>query len=117
MKAGPRADRLHLAHLVEAAERILSYVEGMTQEGFLLDPRTQDAVVRNFQIMGEAAKRISAETRGGHPQVPWREISAFRDVLVHRYEQIVPSEVWRAIQDDLPAALVALRRAAEHAEL
>lgn len=90
MKPGPRADRLHVAHLIEAAERILSYVEGMTPEDFLLDKRTQDAVVRNFQIMGEAAKRVSAELRAKDARVPWREIAGFRDVLIHRYDEVVP---------------------------
>lgn len=81
-------------------------------DDFVLDARTVDAVVRNFQVMGEAAKRISEETRTKHSEVPWRDIARFRDVLIHRYDEVVPSEVWRIAKDELPAALSAARRVA-----
>lgn len=79
----------------------------------MLDARTVDAVVRNFEVMGEASKRVSDETRRAHPDVPWRDIARFRDVLIHRYDEVVPSEVWRIAREELPAAHAAARRAAE----
>lgn len=59
----------------------------MSEDEFLEDPRTIDAVVRNFEVMGEAAKRISEETRHANPAVPWRDFARFRDVLIHRYDE------------------------------
>lgn len=67
-----RDDDLYLEHILEAIERVLQYTsEG--KEAFEADLRTQDAVIRNLQVIGEAAKRVSAEARGRWPGVPWRE--------------------------------------------
>lgn len=73
-------ERLYLVHMIECAERILSY----TQEGretFLQDNKTQDAVVRNFEIIGEAAKRVSQNTRNRAATIPWGRIAGFRSVF------------------------------------
>ena len=113
MKAGPRSDRLYMAHIVEACEKIERYLSGLTKDDFLEDSRTVDAVVRNFEVMGEAAKRISAETRDAHPNVPSSDIARFRDVLIHRYDEVVPRQVWRIAREEMPSAYESTRRAAE----
>jgi uncharacterized protein with HEPN domain len=66
----------------------------------------QDAILRPLTIIGEAAKRVSAEFRASHPEVPWRQIAGFRDVVVHDYARVDLQEVWRIPQEDLPALVM-----------
>jgi uncharacterized protein with HEPN domain len=97
MKKDPR---VYLAQILERIQRVRAYtVEG--KEAFYRDPRTQDAVIRNFEVIGEAAKRIPGEYRKAHPAIPWRELSGFRDVLIHQYEGVSIGEVWQIIEKDL----------------
>lgn len=99
--------RVYLAQILEAAERIAQYTcEG--KDAFLADKRTQDAVARNFQVIGEASKRVSPEYRKDHPQVPWRGLAGFRDVLVHQYDSIDVQEMWRVVELELPPLMVSL---------
>jgi uncharacterized protein with HEPN domain len=82
MKKDPR---VYLAQILERIDRILEYTaEG--KDAFFADGRTQDAVIRNFEVIGEAAKRIPGDYRENHPLIPWRALSGFRDVLIHQYE-------------------------------
>lgn len=94
-------DRLYLIHISECIQRIESYVQG-GYESFAKSRLTQDAVIRNFEIMGEAAKQISERLKESHPQVPWKRITGFRDVLIHDYVGIDSDEVWRIVERDLP---------------
>ena len=97
MKKDPR---VYLAQILERIERILNYTaEG--KEAFLADARTQDAVIRNFEVIGEAAKRIPEGYRQSHRAIPWRELAGFRDILIHQYEGISLAEVWQIVERDL----------------
>ena len=96
-----KRDRLYLTHIRDAIEKIVAYTaEG--RDAFMSDPKTQDAVVRNFEIIGEATKRLSDEAKGRRPQTPWRAVAGFRDILIHDYERVDYLEVWNIVANDLP---------------
>ncbi len=98
MKKDPR---VYLAHILECTEKIERYTKGGRDE-FLKNTMTQDAVIRNFEIIGEAAKRVPATYRRARAEIPWRLMAGFRDVLIHAYEGVDLERVWRIAQDDLP---------------
>ncbi len=72
---------LYIIHIHQSLEKILDYTRG-GREAFLADPKTQDAVIRNFEVIGEAAKRLP-EFIVLYPQIPWRRMAGFRDILIH----------------------------------
>ena len=104
----PRRDPDYLADIHEALQRIASYIFGLSYDNFLADHKTQDAVLRNLQVLGEAAKRVSAETRRAHPAIPWKEMAGLRDKVVHDYFGIRYDVVWTVISQELPVLLAAI---------
>ena len=93
-------DRLYLVHILECIDRIERYTaEG--KKAFMADERTQDAVLRNLQVLSESTQRLSANLKADHPEVDWRGISGFRNVLVHDYLGINLIRVWEIVEDDL----------------
>ena len=97
-----RAEDLdRLEHILEAAERIATYA-APGEEAFLADPMRQDAIIRNLEIIGEAAGRISRELRDAHPEVPWVDVIAHRNVLIHDYRRLIQGLIWRVVAEELP---------------
>ncbi|MBW2343918.1 MAG: DUF86 domain-containing protein [Deltaproteobacteria bacterium] len=96
-----RDPRVYLAQIMERIERIKRYTAS-GKEAFFSDSLIQDAVIRNFEVIGEAAKRIPEQYRCEHPEIPWRGLASFRDVLIHQYEGVSLPEVWVIIERDLP---------------
>ncbi len=92
---------LYLVHILECVERIELYTRNGKVE-FLENIQIQDSVYRNFEIIGEASKRIPIEMKALCPEVPWKDIAGFRDVLIHQYDGIDPQEVWAVIEEYLP---------------
>ena len=89
-------DRVYLTHIREAIEKIEAYTaEG--RDAFMADRMVQDAVVRNFEIIGEATKRLSSPLKQARPDVPWRNVAGFRDVLIHNYMGVDLVEVWNIV--------------------
>lgn len=97
-----RKDMDFLGDIKEAVNRIASYTQGLTYKKFLLDKKTQDAVIRNFEIIGEAAKNISRDLRAKHPEIQWKKISGLRDKLIHFYFGIDYKIVWNIAKKELP---------------
>jgi uncharacterized protein with HEPN domain len=93
--------RVYLAHILECAEKIERFTCGGREE-FLREELIQDAVIRNLEIIGEAAKRVDEEYRAAQSQIPWRGMAALRDVLIHQYEVIELERVWAVVEGDLP---------------
>jgi len=97
-----RRDQLRVQDILDAIDRIASYVVGIDYEHFLADRKTQDAVTRNIEIIGEAARALPEDFKGRHADVRWSEIVAMRNVIVHQYFGILPEVVWDVIKNELP---------------
>ena len=96
-----RGDTAYLYDIIVAIEKIWKYTKGLTFEEFLLDEKTVDAVCRNLEIIGEAAKYISKDLRDRHKNIPWREIIALRNRIIHEYFGVDEEIIWQIIKHDL----------------
>jgi uncharacterized protein with HEPN domain len=100
-----RTDIEYLADTKEAVIRINTYTQDLVFEQFIDDKKTQDAVVRNLEIIGEAAKNISEELKSGSPQIPWKDLAGVRDKLIHHYFGVNFDIVWNIAKKELPDVL------------
>ena len=100
MKA--RSNKLLLDDIFEAIKSTEIYTEGYTYEAFLEDKKTQDAVIRNFEIIGEAIKKLDDELKNTNQTIPWKKVASFRDVLIHEYFSVDYFFVWGIIEHQLP---------------
>ena len=94
--------RLYLKDILAAMDSIESFVEGMSLEQFRLDDKTSSAVIRKFEIIGEAAKHIPEEILKQYPKVPWKEMAGMRDKLIHFYFGADYQLIWVTIKERLP---------------
>ena len=101
---------LLLDDMWEAIERVERYTKGIAHETFVRDEKTADAVVRNLEVIGEAANRLPEEFKGQHPGVAWPQIVGLRHRIVHDYFGIDLALVWQIVQRDLPAFKAQLRQ-------
>jgi uncharacterized protein with HEPN domain len=94
-------DKRYLSDILECISQIEEYtVDG--KETFIGSRLIQDATIRNFEIMGEATKRLSEQLRTTHSNVPWKQMAGFRDVLIHDYLRVDRDEVWDVVASNLP---------------
>ena len=97
----------------EAIRRIELYTQDIDYEDFLEDIKAQDAVVRNLEIIGEAAKNISDDFKAKYPQIPWKDLAGIRDKLIHHYFGVNLEIVWAIIDEDLPQLRKEIRQIKE----
>ncbi len=92
---------VYLLHINDAIGKVLQYT-AKGKENFLEDSKTQDAVIRNLEIIGEATKKISDDFKSKYPDIAWKEVSGMRDVLIHDYFGVNLDIVWEVVERDIP---------------
>lgn len=101
-------DTLYVRHILDACEKIEQYVS-VGHERFMAESHWQDAVIRQLEIIGEAAKNLSDTFRDEHPGIPWRRVCGLRDVLIHNYMGVDLDAVWEVTQTSLPGLKVEMQ--------
>src|SRR6185369_13435213 len=99
---------LYFEDIAESCRKILRYTLGFDFEAFKKDERTYDAVVRNLEVIGEAAKQIPKKVRAEHPDIDWRRIAGMRDVLAHGYFSLEAAIIWDIVQTKVSPLLGAV---------
>ncbi len=94
-------NQAYLLHVQDAIAQIAAYTKS-GEAAFRENRQVQDAVIRNFEIIGEAVKHVSIELRSMHPEIPWKQIAGMRDEMIHEYFGVDLSIVWDTVQNDLP---------------
>lgn len=106
-------DTVYLRHILDGIQQIQDYVQGLSTERFLHDKLLQDGVVRQLEIIGEASRNLSAEFRQTCVEVPWSQIIALRNRIIHAYFDVNLRVVWEIVQDDLPSLKQQVERVLE----
>lgn len=97
-----KSSDLYLSDVLDSIEKILEYTHGMSFESFKQNKLIVDAVMRNLEIIGEAAKRIPPELKRNNPHVEWKKITGLRDILIHEYAAINLEIVWDIVSNKIP---------------
>ena len=97
-----RETELLLEDILEATRKILSYTNGMSFDNFINDDKTVDAVVRNFEIIGEAASRVPGDFKSNHPEIEWRRMTGLRNRIIHEYFGVDYATVWKIKEENVP---------------
>jgi uncharacterized protein with HEPN domain len=103
-------DREYLLDILESARLACNYLQGKTQQEFLLDVQCQDSVIRRLEVIGEAARRVSEEGRTSLPGLPWKAMIGMRNVMIHEYDDVDLTVVWNTVKNELPPLIEALER-------
>ena len=101
--------RLYCADILDSGSAIFEFVKGLSFEQFCNDRKTYSAVIREFEIIGEAVGKLPEVLKGKRPHVEWQDIKDFRNLLTHEYFGVDLEIVWRIIEDDLPVLMDAIR--------
>lgn len=107
-----RSQTLFIMDIKESVDAILSYVATSDYESFIKDRKTYSAVIREFEIIGEASKHLSDEITQAHSEIEWRDLKDFRNLLIHEYFGVDFEIIWNVIQQDLPALKIVINKIA-----
>jgi uncharacterized protein with HEPN domain len=103
-------DDVYLLDILDSARLVLGYVKGKNADAFRQDFLLQDSVIRRLAVIGEAARRISKDTRYRLPHIAWPTMIAMRNVMVHEYDEIDLTIVWDTVHEDLPRLVAELEK-------
>ena len=104
---------IYIDHILNCVNKIRSYTKNMSEKQFLESDLIQDAVIRNFEIIGEATKQLSKEFRNTHKHIPWRDIAGMRDILIHDYIGVDIWAVWDTVKKYIPELKINLEQIVE----
>ena len=97
-----RNQKFYLQDILDSISKIEEYTKNLSSEEFFNNPMVIDAVVRNLEIIGEATKNLSGETKSHYPDIPWKEMAGMRDKIIHEYFGVDLDIIWRTIKYRLP---------------
>ena len=97
-----KSDIVYFEHILECINKIQTYSSKLTYEDFIKNEMVLDAIIRNLEIIGEAANKISNKSKEMNPQIPWKQIIGMRNRLIHDYFGVDSGAVWQTLKDDLP---------------
>ena len=105
----PRDYEVFLEDVLEAIRKVRDYTDGLSLEAFAADAKTFDAVIRNLEIIGEAARRFDEAFRSAHPEIPWRAMTDVRNILIHAYDRVAAEILVGIVRQDVPPLLASVR--------
>lgn len=109
----PRNWKIRIADILDCIVKIQRYTNGYTFDDFQDDDKTIDSVLRNLEIIGEAARHVPAEIRAQHSDLPWVEMLTMRNIVIHEYHGVNLRIIWQTVKEDLPPLLPRLKRILE----
>jgi len=111
---GKSGDKVRIQHMIDAINKINIYVGHSDKPAFEGDAKLQDACIRQLQIIGEAARKISNDFHANHPEIPWSEVIGLRNVVIHDYAGIDSDIIWNIISNNLSTLLIGLESIEEN---
>ena len=111
-----REARVYLVDILEAIQRIDEYLAGQTFDEFSKDRKTVDSVIRNFAVIGEAAKHVPLSLKKEHPEISWKRMAGMRDKVIHEYFGVDAHILWDASKIDLPTLKPQIEKLLEETE-
>ena len=106
----PRNWKLRVSDILQSIAKIRRFIKGYTFEDFREDEKTIDSVLRNLEIIGEAARHIPANIRAQYPELPWAEMLTMRNIVIHEYHRVNLEIIWQTLKEDLPPLISPLKR-------
>jgi uncharacterized protein with HEPN domain len=99
----------YLQDMLTSPQKVYAFAGSMTYGEFLVDEKTQFAVIRALEIIGEASKKLPQSYKDQHSQIPWRSIAGMRDKVIHNYLNVDPKVIWKTVKEDIPPLIFQLR--------
>lgn len=106
-----KTDEIYIRHMIDAIGEIESILDGRSYKEFVMDPLRMHACVRLFEILGEAAGKLSPDFRKEHPEIPFADIIGMRNKLIHHYFEVDLEILWKSYEEDLPSLKISLQKA------
>jgi len=112
----PRNWKIRISDILESIARIQRHTNGFDFDKFEADEKTIDAVIRNLEIIGEAARHVPREIQAQYPDLPWAEMQTMRNIVIHHYHGVNLKIIWQTVQEDLPSIISRLKQISEEIE-